>query len=48
MHEGGRMILKLTQSGFLLCAHIFLLIIPAIYTKPGLNNAGYIPNGLLV
>jgi hypothetical protein len=33
------------SSGFLLFALIFFLIIPAICIEPGLNNAGYTPNG---
>jgi hypothetical protein len=45
MPEGGRTILKPISSGFLLFALIFFLIIPAIYTKTGQNNAGYIPYG---
>jgi hypothetical protein len=48
MPEGGPTIQTPVSSGYLPCALTFFLIIPVLFTKPGLNNAGYIPNGLPV
>ena len=45
VHEGGHMI-RNTDIVWIPClCPIFFLIIPAVFIKTGLNNAGYIPNG---
>jgi len=44
MPEGGPTIQTPISSGFLPFVLSFFLIIPALFTKPALNNAGYIPN----